>query len=126
LSKIHGVLDEYLDEAHRTFRVEVLRGGMNRLLFRSNRTNVLSTRIEILFMNVKYLSVATQLIGPQIRRVGDLREHADLVPWTVESAGLSIYSIRCVEGEGLLVAGSLSVEVSEASATDPSDFFMMD
>ena len=116
-----------VDRADRVFHLEVLRGGMNRLLFRSNKSDTLPTRVEILFMNVKYLAVGTVLQGPVIERLGSIAECADRVPWLVDHAGyLSVFLVRSRGGEGVVVAGSIAVDESEASASDPSGFFMLD
>ena len=50
---------EVLDYSDRVFHLEVLRGGMNRLLFRSNRGATWPTRVEVIFMNVSYVAVGT-------------------------------------------------------------------
>jgi len=116
-----------IDQSDRVFHLEILRGGMNRLLFRSNKSETWPTRVEILFTNVKYLAVATVLHGPVIRRLGSLDECLDLVPWGLDaSTELSVYSVRAGDREGLVVGGSLAVDESQASPSDPSRFFMMD
>lgn len=126
MSKIHSVDTEYLEDADREFHIEVLKGGMNRLLFRSDRRADSELRIEILFMNVRYLSVGTQILNPQIRQLGRVKEYAHRVPWSIDSPDLLLFSIQGAAGEGLIVAGSMSVDKSNASPSDSSSFFMMD
>ena len=117
----------FIDQSDRVFHLEVLRGGMNRLLFRSNMSETWPTRVEILFMNVKYLAVATVWHGPVIQRLGSLDECADRVPWSLDAPiEISVFSVRSHAGEGLVVAGSMALDESDASASDPSRFFMME
>ena len=117
-----------IDLSDRIFHLEVLRGGMNRLLFRSNRSQTRSTRIEVFFMYVQHLCVPTRLEGPVIDRLGPLEENAHRVPWRLPSSetGLSVYSVSARGGSGTIVAAALAVEESSAGPSDPSGFFMMD
>jgi hypothetical protein len=116
-----------IDHADRVFHLEILRGGMNRLLFRSNRSGTWATRVEVFFMNVKYLAAATMLHGLVVERSGRLDECSDRVNWNLEpSPELWFFSVLSTSGDGIIVAGSVAVDESDASASDPSRFFMMD
>ena len=127
MSAIHSADSGVVDQSDRVFHLEVLRGGMNRLLFRSNKSETWPTRVEILFMNVNFLAIGTLLHGPVITPLGPVAEHAERVAWLLNTPDdLSLFSIRSAEGDGLIVAGSLSLDESHASASDPSSFFMMD
>ncbi len=118
---------DHLDLSGRIFHLEVLRGGMNRLLFRSNRSQSWPTRIEIFFMHVQHLAVPTRLEGPVVDRLGPLEEHGHLVPWRLPpDVDLSVYAVSTRGGRGFIVAAEMAVEESSASASDPSSFFMMD
>ena len=117
---------EVIDFADRVFHLEVLKGGMNRLLFRSNRSSHFPTRVEILFMNVQYLSVGTSLDGLVVHDVG-LVVDDDEFAWRVGNrADLHVYELRSSSGVGHVVAGSVTVEQSDAGPSEPSRFFMMD
>lgn len=99
---------------------------MNRLLFRSNRSEIWPTRVEILFMNVRYLAVATALEGPVIERLGTVEEYAELVPWRLtHTKGQSVYRVRSRGGDGVIVAGGVALDESDAGPSEPSGFFMM-
>ncbi len=100
---------------------------MNRLLYRSDKTDELPTRVEILFMNVKYLSIGTRLRGPQIEHLGPLVQREDAPPWSFDYPGdLDVISVRTRMGDGVVVAGSVSWDETDANPYDPSSYFMMD
>ncbi len=126
MSKIHLNDPVYLDLSKRTFRLEVMRGGMNRLLFRSNIRQDVTSRMEIFFMYVQYMSVPMVLVGPIIEAVGTLSENPDRVPWELEvDVDLTIFSVRSRGGEGLIVASAMALDESDASGNEPSSFPMM-
>lgn len=78
-------------------------------------------------MNVKYLALGTVLQGPVIERLGSVVECADQVPWLLAHPGdFSVFLVRSGDGEGVVVAGSIALDESDASASDPSRFFMME
>jgi hypothetical protein len=115
-----------VDFADRVFHLEVLKGGMNRLLFRSNRSSVFASRVEILFMNVQYVALGTSLDGLAVRDVGAAEDWNDRV-WRIgQRAELRVYEVTSASGEGRVVAGSVTVDESDAGSGDPSRFFMMD
>lgn len=112
--------------ADRVFHLEVLKGGMNRLLLRSNRSLQFTTRVEVLFMNVRYLSLGTSLDGLVVEDVG-AAEDWDGLPWRLSQlADLRVYEITSSSGGGHVVAGSVTSDQSDAGPADPSNFFMMD
>lgn len=47
--------DDDINYGDRMFHIEIMRGGMNRLLLRSNPDDQKKSRVEILFMNVKFM-----------------------------------------------------------------------
>jgi hypothetical protein len=123
---IPGADREVIDFADRVFHLEVLKGGMNRLLFRSNRSSVFASRVEILFMNVQYMALGTSLDGLVVRDVGAAEGWNDRV-WRIgQRAELRVYEVTSASGEGRVVAGSVTVDESDAGPGDPSRFFMMD
>ncbi len=113
-----------IDFPDRVFHLEVLKGGMNRLLFRTNRSSVFPSRVEILFMNVRYLSIGTSLDGFAVEDVGGAEDWSD-AEWRIGPAdGLRVYQVTSTSGRGRVVAGSVTVDESDSSPTDPSRFFM--
>jgi hypothetical protein len=115
-----------IEYADRKFHVEVMRGGMNRLLLRSNIGKTWDTRIEVLFMNVKYMSLGTAMDGLVVEDLGVLEEHWDAVPWALPpSPGLHHFEIRSGSGTGRVVAGAVAVDISDDGPSEPSRFFMM-
>lgn len=118
--------DQDLRYPDRTFHVEVLKGGMNRLLLRSNRTEHSGPRIEVLFMNVAHLSIGTTFDGLTIRDVTD-EVPWDGELWDVRSAReLRVFELTSQSGSGRVLAGAVGAEESDLGPTDPSLFFMMD
>ncbi|MDQ1748886.1 MAG: hypothetical protein QOD07_3149 [Frankiaceae bacterium] len=100
---------------------------MNRLLLRSNKSATWTTRVEIIFMNVKYVAVGTSLNGLVVEGLGSLEECSDRVPWRLDlSSEMSVYLLRSGSGDGIVVAGSVAVDESDAGPGDPSRFFMME
>lgn len=117
---------ERIEYPDRTFHVEVLRGGMNRLLLRSNRGKTWDTRVEILFMNVKYLRLGTTMNGLVVEDLGLLEDTPHAVPWALPTLERSHqFEIHSGDGTGLVVAGAVAVDVSGDGPSEPSRFFMM-
>lgn len=117
---------ERIEYADRKFHLEVMRGGMNRLLLRSNVGKSWDTRIEVLFMNVKYMSMATTMDGLIIDDLGVLEDHQDDVPWALSpSRDLHYFEVRSGDGTGVVVAGAVAVDISGDGPSEPSRFFMM-
>jgi hypothetical protein len=115
-----------IDAPDRIFHVEVLKGGMNRLLFRSNRTATLPTRIEVFFINVKYLSLGTLLDGLTIRDQGQM-DNLNEFGWKITvSQPIRLFEVVSKSGSGTIVAGDVDADESDAGPSDPSGFFMMD
>jgi len=118
--------DGSLDYPDRTFHVEVLRGGMNRLLLRSNRTAQSGLRIEIFFMNVAHMSIGTTFEGLSIRDVTDEAPWDDEV-WHVRTAReRRVFELTSRSGSGRVLAAAVAADESNLGPADPSAFFMMD
>lgn len=119
--------DSDIDYHDRIFHIEILRGGMNRLLLRSNRNDQMRSRVEILFMNVKFMQLGTQFDGLVVRDRGPFMDHPERLSWRLEAQpGLHLYEVESSSGTGIIVAGSVAVDKSGADPSDPSRFFMMD
>lgn len=114
-----------IDYADRTFHLEIMRGGMNRLLLRSDRTSPSPARVEILFMNTQYLQIGTWFDGLLIRpRPGSPAWPGER--WRISyPKDLKEYELSSQSGSGLVVAGAVAVDESDAEPDDPSSFFMM-
>lgn len=99
---------------------------MNRLLLRSNATESHEWRIEVLFMNVKYVCIGTSLDGLIVTDSGPVDEGTSKRYWILgASEGLRRYEVESSRGAGIVVAGSVAVDISDASPSDASRFFMM-
>jgi len=110
----------------RTFHLEIMRGGMNRLLLRSNIKAPWTTRLEIIFMNVKYMDIATTMDGPVLEDLGSAEQYLGTLPWTLkQDLDLHFYKIRAVNGTGYLVGGDMAIDESAKGPDEPSNFFMM-
>ena len=94
----------------RDFHVEILRGGMNRLLLRSTATKSNPTRVEIYFPYVQHLDIPM--------RIEDLTISCE--PWgasdsfvfRLDSGGISVGQVvaaHCIYGEDAAAAGSASM-----------------
>jgi hypothetical protein len=115
-----------IDFSDRLFHLEVLCGGVNRLLLRSNRNSLWSTRVEILFMGVKYLDIGTSFDGILVEDLGPITE-MQRTRWKIALPDdLHLFRIASSSGNGEVVAGSVAVDESDAATEDPSAFFMMD
>jgi hypothetical protein len=103
-----------------------MRGGMNRLLLRSNASDSHEWRVEVLFMNVKYMCIGTSMNGLIVTDGGPIDEKAAASYWRLSGSGdLRRYELESGSGNGVVVAGSVTVDISDASPSDPSKFFMM-
>lgn len=126
MSKIPSVEPTRINLSDRLFHVEILRGGMNRLLLRSNKSETWSDRIEIFFMYVQYMAIPMTLHGPVIEMLGRVDECRDVIPGSFAiNPDLKVYSVRSQGSNGLVVASALALDESTASASDPSNFPMM-
>lgn len=113
------------DYHHRIFHVEVLKGGMNRLLLRSHPTSVDPMGIEVLFMSVQYMQLGCDFDGLMVYKEGVTEDVA--APWTLDSyLEASRYRLRSSKGEGFLIAAAMEVRSAVVDPDAPSLFFMMD
>jgi hypothetical protein len=107
----------------RDFHVEILRGGMNRLLLRSMATKSNPTRVEIYFpyvqhldipMRIEALTISCEPGGASPR--ADIRElmrgFPDNFLFPLESKSINvgyIVAAHCIYGEDVAPAGSASM-----------------
>lgn len=110
----------------RTFEVQVLYGGMNRLLLRSERNDHFNSRVEVLFLVVRYLSLDMTVQSPSFRELGPIDVLKD-APWGLGESPykdeLSTFSIKSSASTGVVVARSMYIEETDAMPGDTSSFF---
>lgn len=107
----------------RVFHVEMFRGGMNRLLLRSWSSDAHSTRLEVLFMNTKYVCMPMSFDGLTIRDATSELGASD--PFVLATPSLKVFEVESGGNVGRVVAGSVSYLEDCGSPSDPSSFFMM-
>jgi hypothetical protein len=107
----------------RRFHVEVLRGGMNRLLLRAMPTKDEPTRVEILFQYVQHLNIPMKFDGLAVADVTKgnsektlypelLKEFPECRVFRLESGGAfagHIVAAACVYGEDSAPIGAESM-----------------
>jgi hypothetical protein len=107
----------------RVFHVEMFRGGMDRLLLRSWASDAHPTRLEVLFMNTKFVCMPMSFDGLTVRDATSELGSTD--PFVLASAGLKVFELASGGDVGRVVAGSVSYVEDNGSPSDPSSFFMM-
>lgn len=112
----------------REFHVELLRGGMNRLLIRSLPTETFPTRIEILFQRVFRLDIPMNFDGLTVSEASINPKISE--PWS--SLATAQHSIRIYELQtqnrhvGRIAAADCAYGEDDLPNGSPSMFFMMD
>lgn len=112
----------------RNFHVEILKGGMNRLLLRSLPCSAHPTRIEIFFQYVQYLEMPMKFSGVSIvnldAKTSLSREIADVLR---RFPSCRAFELTTLEGfTSYVVAASCSSCEDLEAADAQSAFFMMD
>lgn len=112
----------------RDFHVEVLRGGMNRLLLRSRPTETDPERIEVFFQYVQRLEVPMHFTDLTIE--DSTLEDGVSDPWAATLEDYSECRIWRLRSQGhvtgRIAAAACVVGRDHASNGSPSMFFMMD
>jgi hypothetical protein len=107
----------------RDFHVEILRGGMNRLLLRSMATKSNPTRVEIYFPYVQHLDIPMRIdeltiscepgaASPRAEVRELMRGFPDNFLFRLESRGVSVGHVvaaHCIYGEDVAPVGSASM-----------------
>jgi hypothetical protein len=107
----------------RQFHVEMLRGGMNRLLLRAIPTKEKPTRVEVFFQYVQHIDIPMTFSGLTIRDMGRdetvryrygevLRKFPECRVFQLESGGAPVGEIvaaACVFGEDSASLGTESM-----------------
>ena len=94
----------------RDFHVEILRGGMNRLLLRSMATKSNPTRIEIYFPHVQHLDIPMRFEGLTI--ACEEWGASESFLYRLESKGVcagNVVAAHCIYGEDEAPVGSPSM-----------------
>ena len=94
----------------RDFHVEILRGGMNRLLLRSMATNSNPTRVEIYFPYVQHLDIPMRI--EELTISCEAWGASDSFLYRLESNGVNVGQVvaaHCIFGEDEAPVGSASM-----------------
>jgi hypothetical protein len=94
----------------RDFHVEILRGGMNRLLLRSMGTRSSPTRVEIYFPYVQHLDLPMRI--EELTISCEAWGASDAFLFRLESNGVHVGHVvaaHCIYGEDSAPAGSASM-----------------
>ena len=94
----------------RAFHVEILRGGMNRLLLRSTATNSNPTRVEIYFPYVQHLDIPMRF--DELTISCEAWGASESFLFRLESNGVSVGQVvaaHCIFGEDDAPLGSASM-----------------
>ena len=109
----------------RSFHVEALRGGMNRLLLRALPTADHPTRVEVLFQYVQYLAIPMSFDGLEIADVTE-DERASVAPILQRFPECRVYRLNPgTDRSGRIVAAACVVGEDEAPSSADSMFPMM-
>jgi hypothetical protein len=114
-------------EFPRVFVVGLYKGGLRRLLLRSDKTRSNPTRI-VLFMNTQHLSLPTTMEGLGTADITDSEQGESVL----NDCGITVYpgtrvrvfKIRSNHGDGHVVAGSASYIEDMGESWEPSRFVM--
>jgi hypothetical protein len=88
------------------------------LLLRANKTNLLTTRVEILFKDVLVLNLTARLKGLTINVVSRSEVHDSLGSLDIE--GRSIYRVATADFTGYVAAASFFVHEDDLDFDAPS------
>jgi len=113
-----------LDRRERTFQIWAYTVGMKRLLLRSTRNETFSTRIDVLFQNVKALSLPTFLEGMVVSEAdGELADRIEAETGFLCEEGSRFFRVDTAHGVGYLVAGVMVGREDEGEYFEPSELW---
>jgi hypothetical protein len=103
----------------REFHVEILRGGMNRLLLRAVPTRMTPTRVEVLFQYVQFMHMPLRFDELEIQDVSSTSKSNNEVAEILERfSGLRLFSLMTKgKNRGYVV----SSECAYGADTQPAD-----
>ena len=99
---------------------------MRRLVLRSNKSELHSTRVEVLFINVLQLDIPTVMHGIQIANITGTEEGDDFLDekQVVSFAGSphSVFLIRSDRVDGHLISGNFDTREDQGEPWEQSGF----
>lgn len=106
---------------YRVFQVWSYTVGMGRLLLRSPKSSGATTRVDVLFQNVKALKLPTRLEGLSVRSPGDeeLQSIEDDAGFLVDE-NTRIFVVEGTNYTGYVVAGVVVAQEDTGDYSDPS------
>lgn len=111
-------------EIDREFHVEILRGGMNRLLLRSMPTEHTPIRIEVFFQYVRYMDMTMKFGSLTITDVTD-RGQSAVAAILAMFPETRIYELSANEGYCGRVAAAACVVGEDSAAASAESMFPM-
>jgi hypothetical protein len=117
-------MDRLVDRSERVFQVWAYTVGMRRLLLRSTKTETFSTRIDVLFQNVKALMLATSIEGLVVGPAGEaLSERITADTSLLPDDGTHFYRVEMSAGSGYVVAGVVVEDEDSGEYFEPSKYW---
>ena len=112
----------------RVFGIGLYKGGLRRLLLRSDKTDTNPTRVDVLFVNTQHLSLPTVMEGLVIEDITDSEQGISILcdcrinvyPGT----RVRVYKLRCGRCDGHVIAGSAGYIEDTGESWGPSGFVM--
>lgn len=113
-----------VDCSERVFQVWAYSVSMSRLLLRSTKSETFSTRVDVLFQNVKAMSLPTSLDG----LVVEIADSAAAERVTRETGLLAdedttFFKLRTAHGVGYVVAGVVVADEDHGEYFEPSRYW---
>lgn len=113
-----------IDFPGRVFQVWGYTAGMGRLLLRSTKSETFPTRVDVLFQNVKAMSLPTMLEGLVVAAAGE----AAAARFTRETGLLvdenaTLFELATARGIGYVVAGVVVAEEDHGEYFEPSKYW---
>ena len=116
--------DRLVDRSERVFQIWGYTVGMRRLLLRSTKNETFSTRIDVLFQNVKALLLPTSLEGLVVGPASDsLSERIIADTGLLPDEGTRFYRVETHSGCGYVVAGVVVEDEDSGEYFEPSRYW---
>lgn len=115
--------ERLVDRPERRFQLWDYTVGMARLLLRSTKNETFTTRIDVLFQNVKAMQLPTSLDGLVVTEADD-----ELAKRIASETGIlreesHFFAIETARGVGYVVAGVMVSREDEGEYFDPSELW---
>lgn len=113
-----------LDRRERAFQVWAYTVGMGRLLLRSTKSETFTTRVDVLFQNVKAMNLGTQLDGLVVSRADEplaarITEETGLLP----DEDALFFRVESADRTGYVVAGAMAEDEDSGEYFEPSKYW---